>query len=172
MYQGEWARIVARLNVNWPGQQITKLTADEWFGPKNQSPHSEGTGPLASFPAAEVWEAVDRCRQDLTPGHDGRPRGAWLPNLADILAAIDANWRDRAAQRRELEARQARAARNAVGGVPMPPETKEALQVLKASKSPPGTPDHIPGPLARQRIEALAEQLTARVDLEKLGQLT
>jgi hypothetical protein len=146
----QWEQLVLRLNANFPGQQVEPLTAIEWFG------------PLSGFPAPEVWAALDVLRRT----------SEYLPSLKAILAAVDGNWRAASAERRELENRQVRAARNAAGGVPMPPETKEALQVLKASMSPPGTPDHIPGPLARERIEALAEQLTARVDLEKLGQLT
>jgi|SRR5215217_5198774 len=172
MNQREWAGVVARLNLNWPGQQIATRTADEWFEAKTHSPMSDGTGPLADFPAAEVWAAVDRCRRDLRPGYDGRPRGAWLPNLADILAAIDTNWREAAASRRELEAQAARAARNRVGGVPMPPETKDAVRILAASKLPPGHPEHIPGPVARQRIETLYELLEVRIGLKELGQLT
>ena len=139
----EWTGIVARLNLNWPGQQIAKPTADEWFG------------PLEPFPATEVWDAVDRCRRDLTPGADGRPRGTWLPNLAELLAAVDANWRERSAARRELEARDRRAARNRRGGVPMPPETKEALALLERSKLMPGNPDRLEPATARERIEAL-----------------
>lgn len=151
---------MGRLNLNWPGQQITTETANEWYE------------ALSGFPVREVWDAIDRCRRDLTPAADGRPTGRWLPSLAEILAAIDTNWGEAAAMRRELEAREARAARNAAGGVPMPPETKEALRILTASKNPPGHPDHIPGPVARQRIEALADQLAERVDREKAGQLT
>ena len=99
MHHRERAQLVARLNLNWPGQQISKPTADEWFG------------PLQAFPASEVWDAVDRHRRTITPGRDGRPVGHWRPELADLLAAIDANWRERSAERRQLLARAARAAR-------------------------------------------------------------
>ena len=160
MQPNEWRHIVARLAANYPGQALPAETATEWYG------------PLAQFPPGEVWDAVDRHRRDMTEGRDGRPRGAWMPNLAELLAAVDANWREASAARRELEARQARAARNAQGGVPMPAETKEALRILAASKLLPGDPGHIPGPIARQRIDTLAEQLAERVDREKAGQLT
>ena len=150
---------MARLNANYPGQQVDALTATEWYG------------PLEGFPAAEVWAAIDRHRRDLTPGRDGVPTGHWAPSLAGILACLDANWREASAARRELEARAARDERNGRGGVRMPPETKEALEVLEASKTPPGHPGHIPGPVARQRIEALADQLAERVDLAKRGEL-
>jgi hypothetical protein len=160
MHQGEWAQIVARLNLNWPGQQITKLTADDWF------PKFEG------FPAAEVWEAIDRCRSDITPGPDGRPRGAWLPNLADILAAIDANWHEAAAARRELEATAARAARNGKGGATAPPEWTDIRRTLEASKALPESPGHMLPDLARQRIDALVDQLDEREAREQMGTLT
>ena len=150
---------MARLAANYPGQALPAETATEWFG------------PLAQFPAAEVWDAVDRHRRDMTEGRDGRPRGAWMPNLAELLAAVDKNWREQSAARREIEARQARAARNAQGGVPMPPETKEAMRILAAASTPPGHPDHVPGDIARKRIEMLADQLAERVDLAKRGEL-
>jgi hypothetical protein len=137
--------------LNWPGQQISDLTAEEWFG------------PLDAFPAGEVWDAVDRHRRTITPGRDGRPVGHWRPELADLLAAIDANWRERSAERRELLAKAARAARNGRGGVPMPPETKEALRLLERSKLLPEHPDHLDPATARERIEDLADQVEERV---------
>jgi hypothetical protein len=161
---------VARLNLNWPGQQITAATADEWFG-LNPADPGKGTGPLADFPAAEVWDAIDRCRRDLRPGPDGRPRGAWLPNLADILAAIDANWRERAKARRELEARQAKVAHNSRGGNPPPPETTEVRQLLERSKRLPGTPDYLDRKIARPRIDVLAGQLNERLERERMGRI-
>jgi len=169
MHQREWANLVARLNLNWPGQQIAKPTADEWYGPDLNG--GKATGPLADFPASEVWDAIDRCRCDVRPGPDGRPRGAWLPNLADILAAIDANWRERIAARRELEAKQARARRNSVGGVPAPPETREAIDLLRRSTLLPGNPDRLDPKTARARIDALADQLAERLEREQTGTL-
>lgn len=151
---------MAKLNANYPGQQIDALTAAEWFG------------PLSGFPVAEVWQAIDRHRRDLTPGRDGLPTGHWVPSLAGILACIDANWREASAARRELEAREARAAaRNGKGGATAPPETTEARRILEASKTLPDHPDHVPGPIARQRVDALGDQLAERVDLQKRGEL-
>jgi hypothetical protein len=147
----EWERLVVRLNANYPGQQVEPLTAAEWFG------------PLEPFPPGEVWDALDRCRRDLRPGQDGRPVGRWAPTLADVLAAVDANWRERSAERRELLAKAARAERNGRGGVPMPPETREALRLLERSKLLPEHPDHLDPATARERIEALAGQLEERV---------
>jgi hypothetical protein len=151
---------VARLAANYPGQALPAEAAAEWFE------------PLSSFPASEVWDAVDRHRRDLTEGPDGRPRGAWRPNLAELLAAVDANWRGRSAVRRELEARAARAERNGHGGVRMPPETHEAIELLRRSMLMPGNPDRLEPGTARQRIEALGDQLGERVDLAEAGRLT
>jgi len=147
----EWERLVLRLNANYPGQQVEPLTAAEWFG------------PLEVFPPGEVWDAIDRHRRDLSPGRDGQPAGQWAPSLAGILAAIDVNWRERSAERRQLLVRAARADRNGRGGVPMPPETREALRLLERSKLLPEHPDHLVPATARERIEDLADQLETRV---------
>lgn len=159
MQPTQWRQIVARLAANYPGQALPAETAAEWFD------------PLAQFPATEVWEAVDRHRRDLTEGRDGRPRGAWMPNLAELLACIDANWREAARARRELEARESRTRFNALGGVPAPPETKEAIALLKASKQLPGTPGHMTPKLVRERSDALWEQLNERQERERMGTL-
>ena len=152
MNQREWTAIVGRHNLNWPGQQITKPTADEWYG------------PLAGFPATEVWAAIDRHRQDLTPGRDGLPIGHWAPSLADLLACIDANWREASAARRELEARKARAASNGGTVQLAPKEWGEIRRVLEASKGVPGEPGHMLPSLARQRIEQQLIELNERVE--------
>ena len=159
MTPNEWERVVLRLNANYPGQQVDTPTATDWYG------------PLSQFPATEVWDALDRHRRDITPGRDGLPLGHWAPSLAGILAAIDTNWRERSAARRELEARERRAVRNRQGGAPMPPETKEALRLLERSKLMPGHPDRLEPAVARERSEALGDQLAERVDREKLGRL-
>jgi len=156
----EWERLVLRLNANYPGQQVEPPTSAEWYG------------PLSSFPASEVWDGIDRHRRDLTPtGPDSRPAGTWAPTLAGILACVDANWRERSAARRELEARAARAERNGRGGVRMPDETKQAIELLRRSTLMPGNPDRLEPATARARIEALGDQLAERVDREKLGRL-
>jgi hypothetical protein len=159
MQPQEWTHVVARLNANYPGQQIDPLTAAEWFG------------PLQGFPAGEVWDAIDRHRRNLAPGRDGLPTGHWAPSLAGVLAAIDANWREASAARRELEARARRAERNGRGGVRMPPETKEAVRLLEASMQPPGTRGHMPLAVAKTRILGLAEQLADRDDRAQAGEL-
>lgn len=141
---------MAKLNANFPGQQVEAPTAAEWFG------------PLQGFPASEVWDAIDRVRRE----------SRYLPSLAELLAAVDANWRERSAARREQEAKQARATRNARGGALMPPETKQAIDLLRRSTLMPGNPDRLEPTTARERIEVLAEQLAERVDAEKAGQLT
>jgi hypothetical protein len=155
MQPHEWRQLVARIAANYPGQALPAETAAEWYG------------PLQTFPASEVWDAIDRHRRDLSVNGDGRPRGAWLPNLAEILAAVDANWRERSAERRQLLAHAARAERNGRGGVPMPPETREALRLLERSKLLPEHPDHLDPATARERIEDLADQLEVRVGLRE-----
>ena len=146
----EWERLVLRLNANYPGQQVEPPTAVEWFG------------PLSGFPAAEVWDAIDALRRSSD----------YLPSLKAILAAVDANWRERSAARRELEARAARAERNGRGGVRMPDETKQAIELLRRSTLMPGNPDRLEPGTARERIEALAEQLAERIDLAEAGRLS
>jgi hypothetical protein len=156
----EWEHLAARINANYPGQQVEPLTAADWFG------------PLSSFPATEVWDGIDRHRQDITPGRDGQPIGHWAPSLAGILAAIDANWRERAKARHALETQQAKTRRNSVGGTPMPPETKAAIDLLRRSTLLPGNPDRLDPKTARARIDALAGQLSERLELERSGMLT
>jgi hypothetical protein len=141
----EWERIVLRLNANFPGQQLEPPTAVEWFG------------PLSAFPVGEVWDAIDTLRRTSD----------YLPSLKAILAAIDTNWRERSAARRALEAQEARTARTKLGGVIMPPETRQAIEVLKDSIA-----GRIDKALARKRIDDLADQLAERVDREQMGQLS
>jgi hypothetical protein len=155
----EWEHLVQRLNANYPGQQIDPLTSAEWFG------------PLAGFPASEVWDAIDRHRRTLDPGRDGQPLGHWAPSLAGILACIDANWRERAKARHALETQQAKTRRNSVGGTPMPPETKAAIDLLRRSTLLPGNPDRLDPKTARARIDVLAGQLSERLEREQTGTL-
>lgn len=149
MTRQEWTQIVAKLNANFPGQQVEPPTAAEWFG------------PLQDFPASEIWGAVDRVRRE----------SKFLPALSELLAAVDLNWRERSAARRELEVREARAARNSRGGALMPDETKQAIELLRRSTLMPGNPDRLDPASARNRIEALADQLAERVDREQAGEL-
>lgn len=118
-----------------------------------------------------MWDAIDRHRRDLHPGRDGQPLGHWAPSLAGILACIDANWRERAKARRELEAKEAKAAHNRRGGNPPPPETTEVRQLLERSKRLPGTPDYLEPKTARARIDVLAGQLAERLEREQAGTL-
>jgi hypothetical protein len=131
----EWIAIVAKLNSSFPGQQIEEPMAREWFG------------ELRGFPAGEVWLAVRRCRRERE----------FMPGLAAILEAIDANHRELMEDRRQAAAAmQARPPGRR--GVPMPIETKQAIQILDARLK-----GELGGPSARLMIEALADQLEARV---------
>jgi hypothetical protein len=95
-----------------------------------------------------------------------------MPNLAELLAAVDANWRERAKARHALETQQAKAAHNSRGGRPPPPETTEARKLLERSKRLPGTPDYLERKTARARSDALASQLNERLEREQSGTLT
>lgn len=122
--------------------------------------------------ASEVRDALERHRGNITPGRDGLPIGRWMPSLADLLACIDANWREASAARRELEARKARAASNGGTVQLAPKEWGEIRRVLEASKGVPGEPGHMLPSLARQRIEQQLGELNERVEREELGRLT
>lgn len=159
MQINEWEHLVDRINVNYPGQQVEPLTAADWFS------------PLSGFPAGEVWDAIDRHRRDLTPGRDGLPLGHWAPSLAGILACLDANWREAARARREVEAQAVKAERNSRGGRPAPPETKEAMRLLVDAKRLPGAPGHLPLAVAKTRIHRLWEQLNERQERERMGRI-
>jgi hypothetical protein len=159
MAPNEWERLALRHNASYPAQQLDPFTAAEFYE------------KLSGFPAGEVWDAIDRHRSNITVGRDGLPIGRWAPTLADILACIDANWRERAAERRQLLAMAARVERNSRGGTPAPPETKEAIRLLEATKRLPGTPGHMDLAVALIRMAGLSEQLNQRLEREQTGTL-
>lgn len=128
----QWTEIVARLNASWPDQQIEPPTAREWFD------------DLRHLDPGDVWLAVRELRKEQR----------WRPSLAEILAGVKiyrANLAEqvRSQHRRQIDAR---------GGVPMPPETKEAMRILGESIK--GTIDKTE---ARQMIDTLADRLKERI---------
>lgn len=125
---------MAKLNASFPGQAIGPETAVEWWQ------------ELAPFEAPEVWLAVRRCRRERE----------WMPTLHAVHEAIDANHRDDA-ERRQQALRLVAAEQRRRRGVPMPPETRQALEILGGRID-----GHIDGSDARAMIEALADQLEAR----------
>jgi hypothetical protein len=131
----EWQAVVAKLNASFPGQAIGAETAAEWFC------------ELADFEAPEVWLAVRRCRRERE----------WMPTLHAIHEAIDANHRDEL-DRRALQARAVAADARRRGGVPMPPETRQAMELLQGALE-----GRIDGVSAQRMIGQLADQLQARL---------
>src|SRR5687768_12174838 len=102
----QWAAITARLNLSYPEQPINEGTAREWFV------------ELGQLDAGDVWLAIRTIRREER----------FRPNLASIIAGVELHPRDMAAARQAQLALTARPGHR--GGVPMPPETREALAIL------------------------------------------
>jgi hypothetical protein len=136
----EWRDIVAKLNASYPGQEISPETAAEWYT------------ELGHLDAGDVWLSVRELRTEMR----------WRPGLAELLAGVKV-YRAKLAeqahhQRLELARRRQ--------GVPMPPETKQAMEILNDSIS--GKVDKAQ---AHQMTDALAGQLDARLEREQLMRL-
>jgi hypothetical protein len=128
----QWLEIVARLNACWPDQQIEPTTAHEWYD------------DLKARDAGDIWLAVRRLRTEQR----------WRPNLAEIVVAYKAHRAEMAAQARHLQL-------HAGGrGTPMPPETRQAWEILQETLPPHTTPEQKAE--ARMMIDALAGELAAR----------
>lgn len=140
MQATEWRQIVSKLNASYPGQEIPPETAAEW--------HTE----LAHLDAGDVWLAIRELRTETR----------WRPSLAEILAGVKVYRAKLAEEAHHQELRHLAGRR----GMPMPPETRQALEILKDSIS--GKVDRIE---ARQMIDALATQLEARLEREQLMRL-
>lgn len=56
---------------------------------------------LRDFETGDVEEALDGWWADTTPGHDGQPRGKWLPTPAELKPLVA-----RVRQKREAAARE------------------------------------------------------------------
>src|SRR6266567_4305856 len=136
----EWRLIVDKLNASWPGQQISPETAVEWYT------------ELDRYEAGDVWLAIRELRLEIR----------WRPSLAEILAGVKV-YRAKLAEQAQSQELRHLASRK---GTPMPPETRQALEILK---------DSITGKVgkteARQMIDALATQLEQRLDREQLMRL-
>lgn len=99
-----------------------------------------------------MWLAVRELRKD----HHFRP------SLAELLVGVKAYRADLDEQAHHLALEHAGRRR----GVPMPPETRQALEILKDSIT--GKVDKTQ---ARQMIDTLATQLEARLEREELLRL-
>lgn len=125
--------IVAELNISFRHQEIESLTARSWFR------------TLEQYPAAQVARAAGRCVGTVE-----------FISCHAIVQAITE-------ERREYQATRSTATALPARGVGMPPETKEAIEVLKRSLLLPGDPDHLPKGEARRRVDELAGYLEARL---------
>lgn len=133
MTEDEWADLVDRLNMGFPRQQIDELTAEVWYG------------TLRGFSREEIGRALARCLGTVE-----------FISCYALVEAVKDERRERSAVRSTV--------------LPLPdqrtppgPEWTEIRKVLERSKLLPGHPDHIPGPVARQRIEELHRYRVARL---------
>ena len=129
-----WTEIVARLNATYPDRQIETATAREWYD------------ELAHLETGDVWLAIRRLRTEQK----------WRPELAEILIACKLRRVEMAEQARSQRQRLTAGRR----GVPMPPETKQALEILKETLHPDTTVEQ--KSQAAAMIAALADQLAER----------
>jgi hypothetical protein len=136
----EWRDIVAKLNASYPGQEISPETAAEWYT------------ELARLDAGDVWLAIRELRTEIK----------WRPSLAEILAGVKV-YRAKLAEQAYSQELRHLARRK---GTPMPPETRQAMEILADSIT--GKVDKTQ---ARQMIDALAAQLEARLEREQLVRL-
>ncbi len=136
----QWTEIVAKLNASYPDQPINAATAHQW--------HTE----LARLDAGDVWLAIRELRTEIK----------WRPSLAEILAGVKV-YRNRLADQAHSQQLRHLASRR---GTPMPPETRQAMEILADSIT--GKVDKTQ---ARQMIDTLAGQLEARLEREQLMRL-
>jgi hypothetical protein len=134
MDKPEWRKIVGKLNASWPDQQISPETAAEWYD------------ELAHLDPGDIWLAIRRLRTEQR----------WRPLLAEILAACKVQRQEIAEQVRHLELE----ATGRIRGTPMPPETRQAMEILRETLRPETTREQKAE--ARQMLDALAAQLARR----------
>lgn len=125
-----------RINVAYPHQQVEPLTAREWFR------------HLRDYRADEVDRALVHCLGTV--------------QFISCYALAEAVHTERATR----TATQSTVTPLPAHGVPMPPETRAALEVLKRSTLLPDNPDYLPPEKARQRVDELAGYLQARQNEE------
>jgi hypothetical protein len=130
----DWIGIVDRLNASFPDQPINAATAREWYD------------ELHHLDPGDIWLAVRALRRE----HHFRP------NLAEILTAHKVHRQELAEQARSLERQRDGWTR----GTPMPPETRQTMEILKETLHPDTTPEQKAE--ARLMIDALATQLADR----------
>lgn len=114
-------------------QVIELLTSRSWFR------------QLEKYPGEQVRRAAERCVGMVE-----------FISCYAIVQAIET-------ERREYQATHSTVTPLPAKGVPMPPETREAIAVLRRSTLLPDHPDHLPPAQARARVEELAGYLDARL---------
>lgn len=134
MTYDEWADLVDRLNVRFPHQQIDEFTAQGWYDDQ-----------LHKYSAEQVTRALARC-----------VGGVEFISAYALIEAIKEEQRERLVGRSTVLPLPAR-------GVGMPPETKEAIGVLRRSMLLPTDPEHLSGEQARKRVDQLADYLDDRL---------
>jgi hypothetical protein len=125
--------LVEELNMAYPHQQIDQFTAEVWYR------------ALKDYTLAELSRALERCLRERE----------FISTYA-LAEAVKDERRERLATRSTVLPLPAK-------GVGMPPETKEAIEVLKRSLLLPDDPNYLPGPKARQRVDQLGDYLAARL---------
>jgi hypothetical protein len=129
----QWQVIVGELNTSFLHQIIEPDTARSWFR------------TLEPYPPMQVARAAERAK------------AAQFLSLYVIVEAIKDEQREYQATRStaplDLPAK----------GVPPGPEWSEMRKVLERSMLLPGHPDHLPGPVARQRLDELHRYRVARL---------
>jgi hypothetical protein len=133
----QWTEIVAKLNASYPDQPINAATAAEWFT------------ELDRLDAGDVWLAIRELRTEMR----------WRPGLAEILAGVKL-YRAKLAEQAHSQQLRHLSGRK---GMPMPPETRQAMEILKDSVA-----GKVDGPQARLMIDTLATQLEERLAREQL----
>jgi hypothetical protein len=131
----QWLTIADRLVAAYPGAELPDSVRGDWYL------------DLKRFPAELVLAGVHRCRCERFT----------FPSLATLRAAILAERAEAARARHERERAAERAHLAVAGGVPMPPETRQALALVARHA---GT-EHLDPDIARQ-VERLADQLDRR----------
>src|SRR5215213_1323907 len=122
----QWNVIVGELNVSFRHQEIEPLTARSWFR------------TLEHYPAVQVARAAARCVGTVE----------FISCYAIVQAIKD--------EQREYQATRSTVLPMPPRRCPPPPEWTEIRKTMERSKLLPGHPDHLPGPVARKRIEELA----------------
>jgi hypothetical protein len=134
--EATWDALADRLVAGYPNAQLTDAERAEWLD------------ELERYPAALVEAGVRRCRRERFV----------MPSLAVLLRAVETERQAAVRARRDAEQATARAALAAQQGIPMPPETRRALQLVARRQL--GDEQH--GHDVAAQVAALAEQLVQR----------